>query len=115
MARSHEPGSCVALHRLVNRQLSVYETTTTAMEALLSSSSSLLPTAKSRLYCPKVKATLHFPLKRNCINTSTAQTARRTRLRATINDVQTVLDPAPVQVTWQIVVGTIGIMFGINS
>ncbi|KAI9115810.1 hypothetical protein K1719_013479 [Acacia pycnantha] len=47
--------------------------------------------------------------RRNCKNTwvQNARRTRRTSIRATINDVQTVLDPAPVQVTWQIVVGAI--------
>ncbi|XP_057439799.1 uncharacterized protein LOC130731508 [Lotus japonicus] len=32
---------------------------------------------------------------------------RRTRVVASLNDVTTVLDPAPAEITWQIVVGTI--------
>ncbi|KAK4275357.1 hypothetical protein QN277_018453 [Acacia crassicarpa] len=83
------------------------------MEASVSSSSSVLsstiPKTPSRVCYPESKATLHFPLRRNCKNTwvQNARRTRRTSIRATINDVQTVLDPAPVQVTWQIVVGAI--------
>ncbi|XP_028777865.1 uncharacterized protein LOC114734389 [Neltuma alba] len=83
------------------------------MEASVSSSSFVLsttiPKTPSRVYCRESKATVHFPLRSSCKNTSVqnGRTARRTRIRAAINDVQTLIDPAPVQVTWQIVVGTI--------
>ncbi|XP_054819682.1 uncharacterized protein LOC129318769 isoform X2 [Prosopis cineraria] len=91
-----------------------------AMETSVSSSSSVLstkiPTTLSGVYCCSgSKATVHFPIRRSCENTSVqnARRTRRTRPIAAINDVQTVLDPAPVQVTWQIVVGAMGIAFGI--
>ncbi|KAF7815936.1 uncharacterized protein G2W53_029905 [Senna tora] len=91
-----------------------------AMEASLSSSSSsscvlslTSHTSHSRRICLKSKPTLHFPLSttRNFLvnNARKTKTVRRTTssIAASINDVQTILDPAPVDVTWQIVVGAI--------
>lgn len=89
------------------------------MEASFSSSSSsscvlslTSPRTHSRGYSSESKPTLHFPASKTrnfSVNNARETRTRRTRIAA-INDVQTVLDPAPVQVTWQIVVGAIGII-----
>jgi len=51
------------------------------------------------------------------LNNVCVKNARRRRVGAVpvnVDDVTTVLDPAPVQVTWQIVVGAIGTLTHTN-
>ncbi|KAI4307905.1 hypothetical protein L6164_031032 [Bauhinia variegata] len=74
-------------------------------------SSALLPLASSRTksiiteHYQKKKSRVSFPLRKSC-NFFIGNEGSSTRLTA-INDVSGILDQAPVEVTWQIVVGAI--------
>jgi len=81
------------------------------MEAAAASSSLSLLSLASVKTRSKVAQNCHVTQQRQRCNHVCVKNARRTRVTAVpvnVDDVTTVLDPAPVEVTWQIVVGAIG-------
>ncbi|XP_061375680.1 uncharacterized protein LOC133317808 [Gastrolobium bilobum] len=62
---------------------------------------------RSRVNCSTTKATVGFPVRKSCNFWVQNERRRSTTRVGAVNDVTTVLDSAPVEVTWQIVVGTI--------
>ncbi|KAH1092665.1 hypothetical protein GLYMA_14G015900v4 [Glycine max] len=80
------------------------------MEAAAASSSLSLLSLASVKTRSKVAQNCHVTQQRQRCNHVCVKNARRTRVTAVpvnVDDVTTVLDPAPVEVTWQIVVGAI--------
>ncbi|XP_058742870.1 uncharacterized protein LOC131615730 [Vicia villosa] len=77
------------------------------MEALICCSLPSLTTTKTRNIV--TQNCCSFPLRKTsdlCVKNS--RTRRKTRISVvSVSDVTTVLEPAPVEITWQIVVGTI--------
>ncbi|CAK8538900.1 unnamed protein product [Lathyrus sativus] len=77
------------------------------MEALVCCSLPSLTTAKSRNIVTKNSCSLTVR-KTSDLSVKNSRTRRKSRTCAvSVSDVTTVLDPAPVEITWQIVVGTI--------
>ncbi|KAL1307373.1 hypothetical protein HN51_049326 [Arachis hypogaea] len=81
------------------------------MESALASSllSLATPTRLTPISCsPPRHATVPLCVRRSSTFSAKIAETRRTSTRVSaINDVTTVLDPAPVEITWQIIVGTI--------
>ncbi|MED6205556.1 hypothetical protein PIB30_018730 [Stylosanthes scabra] len=90
------------------------------MESVLPSSSLLSLVTPKTTPIKLTRISCSLPTLPLCVRTSTSSTlsvknaeARRTTTRTTstkvsaLNDVTTVLDPAPVEITWQIIVGTL--------
>ncbi|KAI5432835.1 hypothetical protein KIW84_020225, partial [Lathyrus oleraceus] len=77
------------------------------MEAIVCSSLPSLTTAKARNIVTKNSCSLTVR-KTSDLCVKNSRTRRKTRTCVvSVSDVTTVLDPAPVEITWQIVVGTI--------
>jgi len=80
------------------------------MEALVCCSLPPLTIAKARNIVTHNCCSL--TVRKTCdfgVKNARTTTKRRTRIGVvSVSDVTTVLDPAPVEITWQIVVGTIG-------